>query len=70
MKATPIIAPFGSRKPPITADCVAAGAVGLAQLRLVDDLVGWVECRPAKRARCALMERRPDGALRELTPPP
>ena len=41
--AYPNVAPYGSWKSPITADVVAAGEVGLEQVRLDGDDVYWIE---------------------------
>ena len=54
--AYPNVAPYGSWKSPITADVVAAGEVGLEQLRLDGVDVYWIERRSQggrKKGNCA-----------------
>jgi dipeptidyl aminopeptidase/acylaminoacyl peptidase len=66
----PRIAPYGSWVSPITADLIVAGSVGLGQPALDGEDVYWVEGRPAEAGRHVLVRRTPDGATRDVTPPP
>ena len=45
---TPLVAPFGSWKSPITADLIVSGAVGLTQPQIDGDDIYWVEMRPRR----------------------
>ncbi len=47
---------------------LAAGAVGVADLRVAGGALYWLESRPAEGGRQVLMTREPAGAVRQLTP--
>ena len=64
----PNVAPYGSWKSPITADVVAAGEVGLEQVRLDGDDVYWIERRSQEGGRKVIVRRSPDGQVTERTP--
>ena len=66
--AYPNVAPYGSWKSPITADVVAAGEVGLEQVRLDGVDVYWVERRSQEGGRKVIVHRSPDGRLTDITP--
>ena len=66
--ADPNVAPYGSWKSPITADVVAAGEVGLEQVRLDGDDVYWIERRSQEGGRKVIVRRSPDGRVTEMTP--
>jgi len=66
--AYPNVAPYGSWKSPITADVVAAGEVGLEQVRLDGVDVYWVERRSQEGGRKVIVRRSPDGRLTDITP--
>ena len=66
--AYPNVAPYGSWKSPITADVVAAGEVGLEQVRLDGDDVYWIERRSQEGGRKVIVHRSPDGRLADITP--
>ena len=63
-----VVAPYGSWKSPITADVVAAGEVGLEQVRLDGVDVYWVERRSQEGGRKVIVRRSPDGRLTDITP--
>jgi dipeptidyl aminopeptidase/acylaminoacyl peptidase len=63
--AYPNVAPYGSWKSPITADVVAAGEVGLEQLRFDGDDVYWIERRSQEGGRKVIVRRSPDGQVTE-----
>lgn len=63
-----IVAPYGSWKSPITADVVAAGEVGLEQVRLDGDEVYWIERRSQEGGRKIIVRRSPDGQVADITP--
>ncbi len=66
--AYPNVAPYGSWKSPITADVVAAGEVGLEQVRLDGVDVYWVERRSQEGGGKVIVRRSPDGRLTDITP--
>ena len=66
--AYPNVAPYGSWKSPITADVVAAGEVGLEQVRLDGDDVYWIERRSQEGGRKVIVRRSPDGRVTDITP--
>src|SRR5215510_2373908 len=66
--APPIVAPYGSWKSPITADVVAAGEVGLEQIRLDGSDVYWIERRSKEGGRKVIVRRAADGQLADVTP--
>src|SRR5262245_4314018 len=67
--APPIVAPYGSWKSPITADVVAAGEVGLEQIRLDGgDDIYWIERRSKEGGRKVIVRRSADGQLADATP--
>ncbi len=66
--ASPNVAPYGSWKSPITADLVAAGEVGLEQVRLDGADVYWVERRSQEGGRKVIVRRSPDGQMMDMTP--
>ena len=63
-----IVAPYGSWKSPITADVVAAGEVGLEQVRVDGVDVYWVERRSQEGGRKVIVCRSPDGRGTDITP--
>jgi dipeptidyl aminopeptidase/acylaminoacyl peptidase len=66
--ASPNVAPYGSWKSPITADAVAAGEVGLEQVRLDGDDIYWVERRSQEGGRKVIVRHSPDGRAADITP--
>jgi dipeptidyl aminopeptidase/acylaminoacyl peptidase len=66
--AYPNVAPYGSWKSPITADDVAAGEVGLEQVRIDGDDIYWVERRSQEGGRKVIVHRSPAGRVADITP--
>ncbi len=66
----PHTAPYGSWKSPITADLIVSAVVGLGQIALDGDEVYWVEQRPTEGGRNVVVQRSPDGRIRDRTPAP
>src|SRR5215510_345140 len=64
----PIVAPYGSWKSPITAEVVAAGEVGLEQIRLDGSDVYWIERRSREGGRKVIVRRSADGQVADVTP--
>ncbi len=60
--------PFGAWPSPITAESLAEGAIGIADLRAVDGRLFWLESRPAEGGRMVAMTLEPDGQARQITP--
>jgi dipeptidyl aminopeptidase/acylaminoacyl peptidase len=63
----PTIAPFGSWTSPLSAEMVAAGAVGLSEPRVHDGRIFWLEARPEDAGRVVLVVSR-DGHINDVTP--
>jgi len=59
--------PYGAWASPITAASLAEGAIGLADLRVADGKLYWLETRPAEGGRLVIMTSE-DGEIRQLTP--
>jgi dipeptidyl aminopeptidase/acylaminoacyl peptidase len=68
--ATPLIAPYGSWKSPITSKLIASGTIGLAQAEVDGGDVYWIEMRPAEGGRCVVVRRTSDGRTLDVTPAP
>src|SRR5262245_11941383 len=66
--APQILASYGSWKSPITADIVAAGEVGLEQIRLDGSDVYWIERRSKEGGRKVIVRHSPDGQVADVTP--
>ena len=62
------IRPYGSWASPVTAASLAEGAVGVAELRVADGRLYWLETRPAEGGRLVAMTRGGDGGAKQLTP--
>jgi dipeptidyl aminopeptidase/acylaminoacyl peptidase len=60
--------PYGAWSSPVTAASLAEGAIGLADLRVVDGRLYWLESRPAEGGRLVVMTLDPGGEVRQLTP--
>jgi dipeptidyl aminopeptidase/acylaminoacyl peptidase len=64
------ITPCGSWRSPITADVVAAGEVGLEQVKLDGGDVYWIERRSQEGGRKVIVRRFIDGEMMDVTPAP
>ncbi len=62
------IRPYGSWTSPVTAASLAEGAIGVAEPRVADGRLYWLETRPAEGGRLVAMTRDPGGEARQLTP--
>ena len=69
MSTSPGVAPFGSWPSPITPGALAAGSVRITTLVADGADLWWSETRPSAKGRTALVRRRADGSVREVTPP-
>ena len=69
MSTSPGVAPFGSWPSPITPGALAAGSVRITTLVADGADLWWSETRPSAKGRTALVRRRADGSVREMTPP-
>ncbi|MGB5768451.1 MAG: S9 family peptidase [Crocosphaera sp.] len=67
---SPIIAPFGSWKSPITSDLIVAESINLGGVVFDNDDIYWLEGRPQEGGRNVLIKRSPDGQITEVTPQP
>lgn len=62
------IRPYGSWASPVTAASLAEGAIGVAEPRVADGRLYWLETRPAEGGRLVAMTRDSGGAVKQLTP--
>jgi dipeptidyl aminopeptidase/acylaminoacyl peptidase len=62
-------APYGSWWSPLTATAIVEGAATITEVVVDGDDVWWAETRPSERGRTAIMRRRRDGTIIEVTPP-
>jgi dipeptidyl aminopeptidase/acylaminoacyl peptidase len=60
--------PYGSWKSPITAELVAAGEIGLEQVRIDGDVIYWIERRAQEGGRKVIVHRSKDGTIADVTP--
>jgi dipeptidyl aminopeptidase/acylaminoacyl peptidase len=63
-------APCGTWVSPVTADAVTASSVGLGGLSSDGGTLYWLEGRPSEQGRSALVRRKPDGTVEDVTPAP
>jgi dipeptidyl aminopeptidase/acylaminoacyl peptidase len=68
--ASPKVAPYGSWKSPISAELVAAGEIGLEQVRLDGEDIYWIERRSQEGGRKVIVRRAADGKVSDVTPLP
>lgn len=66
--ASPLVAPYGSWRSPITAERVVRNSIGLSRLVWDGRDLYWIEHRPQDRGRSVVVRRTPDGRLEDLTP--
>ena len=62
------VAPYGTWTSPISAQTVAAQGLRLGFVALDGDDIYWLEGRPHEGGRNALVKRRADGAIADVTP--
>ncbi|MDJ0731530.1 MAG: S9 family peptidase [Crocosphaera sp.] len=67
---SPIIAPFGSWKSPITSDLIVAQSIKLGGVIFDNNDIYWLEGRPQEKGRNVLVKYSPDGQITEITPQP
>ena len=65
----PQIRPYGSWVSPISAADIAAGAVGLSEVRLAGRDVYWIEMRPTEGGRSVVVRWQPGGGAKDCIPP-
>jgi dipeptidyl aminopeptidase/acylaminoacyl peptidase len=63
------LSPYGSWKSPISAELVAAGEIGLEQIRIDGDDIYWIERRSQEGGRKVIVRRDADGRIADITPP-
>jgi dipeptidyl aminopeptidase/acylaminoacyl peptidase len=66
--APPNSAPYGSWKSPISAEVVAAGEVGLEQIRIDGEDIYWIERRAQEGGRKVIVRRSKDAIITDVTP--
>lgn len=57
--------PYGTWPSPVSADLLASSAIGLSEPSVDGEVVRWLELRPAEGGRTVLVERAPDGSVRD-----
>jgi len=62
------IRPYGGWASPVTAASLAESAIGVAEPRVADGRLYWLETRPAEGGRLVAMTRDEAGAVAQLTP--
>ena len=68
--ASPITAPYGSWRSPITADAIVAESIGIGSVSIDGDAVLWTESRPSEGGRYVIVRMEPDGAVSDVNPAP
>jgi dipeptidyl aminopeptidase/acylaminoacyl peptidase len=64
------IASYGCWKSPITSELIVAGTIGLGGVIFDGEDIYWLEGRPTEGGRNVLVRQTPDGAIKDVTPPP
>jgi dipeptidyl aminopeptidase/acylaminoacyl peptidase len=64
------VTPYGAWKSPITAALVAAGEIGLEQVKLDGNDIYWIERRSQEGGRKVIVRRSADGSVMDVTPAP
>jgi dipeptidyl aminopeptidase/acylaminoacyl peptidase len=62
------VSPYGSWKSPISAEVVAAGEVGLEQIRIDGEDIYWIERRAQEGGRKVIVRRSMDELVTDVTP--
>jgi dipeptidyl aminopeptidase/acylaminoacyl peptidase len=62
------VSPYGSWKSPISAEVVAAGEVGLEQIRIDGEDIYWIERRAQEGGRKVIVRRSKDESVTDVTP--
>jgi dipeptidyl aminopeptidase/acylaminoacyl peptidase len=65
---TRLLSPYGSWKSPISAEVVAAGEVGLEQIRIDGEDTYWIERRAQEGGRKVIVRRSKDAIVADVTP--
>lgn len=64
------VAPYGSWKSPISADLVVKDAKRISEPQFDGETIYWIERRPDEKGRNVVVQRRPDGAVKDILPSP
>jgi dipeptidyl aminopeptidase/acylaminoacyl peptidase len=62
------VSPYGSWKSPISAEVIAAGEVGLEQIRIDGEDIYWIERRAQEGGRKVIVRRSMDELVTDVTP--
>ena len=68
--SSPIIAPYGSWRSPITADAIVAESIGISSVAIDGDAILWTESRPSEGGRYVIVRLEPDGVPTDVNPAP
>src|ERR1700733_6936727 len=66
--SAPVIAPFGSWATPLSAEALAAGGIGFADLRAVNGTLYWTESVPAAGGNIVLYSSKDGTEATAVTP--
>lgn len=66
---TPLIAPYGSWKSPITTEVLLSDFIGLGRMQVDGEDLYWLEYRPQEAGRNAIVRRGESGAVQDVLPP-
>jgi len=69
-RTSPVVAPYGSWKSPITSDLIVSGSVGLTQPAIDGEEIYWVEMRPSEGGRQVIVRRDKSGQFTDVNPQP
>ena len=64
------ISPFGSWKSPVTSDLIVRETIGLAELKVENEDIYWIELRPSEGARHVIVRLPKGGKPVDITPQP
>ena len=64
----PTTAPYGTWRSPITTELLVARTVRLSDPLVDGGSIYWTEGRPEESGRQVVVERRPDGTIRDVVP--
>ena len=67
---SPITAPYGSWRSPITADAIVAESIGISSVSIDGDAILWTESRPSEGGRYVIVRMNPDGSISDVNPAP
>lgn len=64
------VTPYGSWRSPIKSDEIASGVITFSQISLDGKDIYWEEMRPFEGGRLVIVQRSPEGLIKDITPSP